>query len=360
MRLPKQCSFKRSLSPSHAIFMYEDFDGKTHEIPINETKIIGQKGHSTDAFDSEFNIKENITRQTLAQSNPQTVDLCFAPPDSQKIVCRLSLRVNAHSSIPFVCSDQSFVDQVKQFSQAYQERGGYAYLANRYLMRIFDGSWLWRNKDAPVIDITVKKYDGQALTIRSSLDGTIRLYTDLEQEGNCAELNELCEIATHRGFTKLCSAFEQALVNPKFPMFFDVKASIKHAFAQEIHPSQVFLDKDEKNSSRVYQRTRFFGTETPILGTYKVGAALACIDNWHPNAEKVIRVGAYGVDKQSLTVHRHPDTQKDIYTLLRDLESITKSLYSHSQNVDIDKEPFFDAHFVAANLIKGGLLNSGK
>ncbi|BDX08096.1 type I-F CRISPR-associated protein Csy3 [Planctobacterium marinum] len=338
--LPKRLSFQRSISPGQAIFTYSNGCEKNLPVPVQTIKVIGQKGHYTDAFDSNGDVKKATSRQTLAQSNPQTIDVCFAPVDAELVRCRFSLRINANSFSPFLCDEPEFTGKIRNFCDKYKEQGGYYYLAKRYLENIASGLWLWRSKDALGVEITITEETGNLLSIKDIDDGI--------------------NISKSSDFEKLARRIEETLCEPKKALFLDVTAQIKTAFAQEIHPSQCFTDKEENKASRVYQKTKVANEDTPIFGAYKVGAAVAMIDDWYPDAEKPIRVGSYGADKESATAFRHPETGLDLFSLLKNLEKITAELQESEAPPRLDSDVMKKSHFIAANLIKGGLFNRGK
>ena len=156
------------------------------------------------------------------------------------------------------------------------------------------------------------------------------------------------------GYNELVDQFTQALCDPKFCLFAEVEAKITPSFMQEIYPSQAFTEKDS-DIGRVYQDTIIDGKRTAILGAYKIGAALALIDDWYPDCDETIRVGVFGVIKDSNTSVRHPESKLDLYSLLMDIENITSEL-ADKKNIKSRNK----AHFVAANLIKGGLFQLGR
>ena len=245
---------------------------------------------------------------------------------------------NTNSVKPSNCNDNDVSAHLKLFSKTYQKHNGYKYLAQRYLDNIIKGVWLWRNSDALNIDIKITTQRNLEVT---SENITINRYKE-SFPTNLKSYNELVD------------QFTLALCDPKFCLFAEIEAEITPSFMQEIYPSQAFNEKDS-DIGRVYQDTKINGTRTAILGSYKIGAALALVDDWYPDCDETIRVGAFGVIKNSNTSVRHPESKLDLYSLLMDIENITSEL-ADKKNIESRNK----AHFVAANLIKGGLFQLGR
>ncbi|KMT66749.1 type I-F CRISPR-associated protein Csy3 [Catenovulum maritimum] len=337
MRLPNKLAYTRSLSPSIAIFLAVDAEGNKTPLSISTVKLIGQKSSASEAFNKDTSIKPTANVAKLVEGNPHTVEYCNVPYDCETLLCKFSLRINANSITPSNCNDDDVAKALKQFSIQYENAGGYRYLAKRYIENLLNGAWLWRNIDAPSIDIKITSHIGVSVIVEN-----VNLHKFDDNFPNNID-----------GYEELLTITSEALINPQKCIFLEVEAKIKPSLLQEIHPSQAFTDKGNP-IGRVYQDTVIGGNRTPILGSYKIGAALAMIDDWYLNAENRIRVGAFGVIKERNTSVRHPETGSDIYTILMRTEKITQQL--GKENLETQ----YDAHFLAANLVKGGLFQLGR
>lgn len=337
MKIPKKLSYQRSLSPSIAVFYSVDKEGKHTPLEIKTVKILGQKESASEAFDGDMNLKSNVENKVLSEGNPQTIDYCHAPADSEYLLCKFSLRVEASSLSPRVCDDNEVSDYLKSFAQLYAEFGGYHYLAQRYLVNILGAEWLWRNQNTINTDIA----------LRTSRDLSIEI----------SGVNQLR--FEHEWWTAipdwevLLEQFSNALQSPEQFLHIEVSAKLKVGFAQEVYPSQAFTDKSSDSKSRVYQKTGIEDKNTAIIGAYKVGAAIACIDDWYEDGGVPVRVGRFGVDKASSCIYRSPEQERDMFSLLKKIESMTHVMQASNSLSG-------DAHFIAANLIKGGLFQPGK
>jgi len=336
--LPSKLTYTRSISPSIGVFLSVDSDRNITPLNIQTVKVLGQKSNASEAFDKKAAIKKSTTHAKLAEGNPHTVEYCHVPYECKTLLCKFSLRVNANSFKPSNCNDEEVISSLQLFSEMYKKHDGYKYLAKRYLDNLFKGVWLWRNSDA--VNINIKVTTQRNLEVTSE-NITINRY-------------EESFLANLKGYNELVDQFTLALCDPKFCLFAEVVAEITPSFMQEVYPSQAFTEKDS-DIGRAYQDTKINGKRTAILGSYKIGAALALIDDWYPDSDESIRVGAFGVIKTSNTSVRHPDSKLDFYSMLMDIENITSEL-ADKKNIHSRSK----AHFVAANLIKGGLFQLGR
>ncbi|WP_348727774.1 type I-F CRISPR-associated protein Csy3 [Rheinheimera texasensis] len=337
MKLPQRFSYRRSLSPSVGVFTYLSKQGSEKPLPVKTVKILGQKEGVTEGFDNAMTPKATATAKKLGEGNPHTIEYCHVPYDATKLFCRFSLTVNANSMVPEVCSDVGVRESMSAFVQAYKTAEGFRYLAKRYLSQIFSGAWLWRNQYSLSTTIRVRTHTGRHLVAEN-----VQAY--IGQKGWQQTL---------AGWAELVEEFNEALTNPNKFLLCEVEAEIVPVTCQEVYPSQAFSEREDADAvGRIFQKTMADGLETPILGAYKIGAALAQIDDWFDDAVEPLRVGQYGVDKKTGTAFRTPEQGRDFFSIISQVEQL-------AEDIKKTKQPNDNAHFLAANLIKGGLFQKG-
>lgn len=337
MKLPQRFSYRRSLSPSVGVFTYLSKDGLEKPLPFNTVKVLGQKEGVTEGFDSAMLPKATATAKKLGEGNPHTIEYCHVPYDAKRLFCRFSLTVNANSVVPEVCSDVGVRESMSAFVQAYKAAEGFRYLAQRYLSQIFSGAWLWRNQYSLSTTIRVRTHTGRHLVA----------------ENVQAQIGQKGWQQTLAGWGELVEEFSEALTNPNKFLLCEVEAEIVPVPCQEIYPSQAFSERESAEAvGRIFQKTKADGVETPILGAYKIGAAIAQIDDWFDDAVESLRVGQYGVDRKTGTAFRTPEQGLDFFSIITQVEHLTEEIKS-------TKQPNNKAHFLAANLVKGGLFQKG-
>lgn len=341
MKLGKQLAYSRSISPSICVFYWRDQAGNMNPLEISGTKLVGQKEGFTEAYSGKGEIKAAATHKALAMGNPHTIEYCNAPPTAVSIGCHFSVRVESNVMSPYRVDDLEAKTELEQFTKTYQQKGGFRYLAKRYVMNICNGCWLWRNQNTLSTTIHITTSNGLSITV-----------TNAQQRRFTNDWHDL-----DSAIDDLANEISEAFGHPQKYCFIEVKAELKVAFAQEIHPSQAFIEKsDNTKPSKVYQSTNVDGKRTAIIGGFKVGAAIQQIDDWYPDADKALRVGSYGVDKAIISVYRHPSTGLDLYSQLKEIELLTAAIEATA----LTGEGLPDnAHFVAACMIKGGLFQQG-
>jgi len=341
MKLGRQLAYCHSLVPGICVFYWSDEAGNKYPLKIYEQKVLGLKDGFTEAYTGKYEVKASATRAALSMGNPHQIDYCFVPLQAQFIWCQYSLRVEANCMSPHRVDDVSVEETLKKFINSYANKNGLLYLAKRYTMNICSGRWLWRNQNTLETTINIVTSGGLKFEIdkvhqrRFSHD-----WSDFESK-----------------IMTLANEIHKGLLSPQNYCSMEVQAKLQLGMGAPIYPSQAFIDKDDSmKSSKIYQSINIDGTRTAILGSYKIGAAIQMIDDWYPDAEKPFRVGSYGVDKERTTVHRHPDTKLDLYSLLINIESIIDELeITNKSGENLPKQ----AHIIAACLIKGGLYQHG-
>ena len=96
------------------------------------------------------------------------------------------------------------------------------------------------------------------------------------------------------------------------------------------------------------------GRKTACFQEDKVGAAIQLIDDWwDEKAHKPLRVNEFGADKDDLITRRSPNTNKDFYSLLIQLDDFIEKL----KKMDVKKDAIAlaDMHYIMSVLCKGGL-----
>ena len=344
MELCKHLSYSRSLSPGKAVFFYQTADSDFVPLRVETARVVGQKSGYSEGFDANFQPK-NVERYELAYGNPQTIEACYVPPNIGELYCRFSLRVEANSLSPDLCSDPGVVKTLKQLAGLYQEHGGYIELARRYSRNLLMGTWLWRNRHNQGTRIEVKTSQGSHFAIEDvrHLDWFSEWPAPAE-----AQLNQL--------------AAEMAIALSRRDIFWfvDITAVMKTGFCQEIFPSQRFTERPDNHdepSKKLATVECIDGQLAACLHAQKVGAALQQIDDWWAeDAEQPLRVHQYGADSKNLTSMRHPVSGLDFYHLLGRADEFLELMSSSPASSLLPGE----IHYLMAVLTKGGLFQKGK
>ena len=345
MELPINFAYEGSITPGDVTFWAVWPDEVKTPLRYSSRVVLGLKEGAAAAYTSAGAIKEGVTAEALAQGNPHQVDYCCIPYNSQGVCCETSITITSDLFKPEKCSDISVKKTVNNLIMLYGSKIKWDELAERYLINICNGSWLWKNiKTAYYVNIELTAWPGFNKVI---FDDVVQGQFDKEY------------FRQHESWPLLVQLVIDVLSQPHRKVIFEIAAFVKLPKNSPIRPSQEFTEQpkgskktDHRHNSRVYQHTLIEGDKSPIIGCYKHGAAIAKIDDWYPDAEETIRVGHYGVDKENVTCHRHPSTGKDFFSLLKRADEFVKLLESDAV---LSEEIVNDLHYVMANIIKGGM-----
>lgn len=161
-----------------------------------------------------------------------------------------------------------------------------------------------------------------------------------------------------KSLEEFAAELEESLSYQQKFLFVDVTAKIKMEFCQEIFPSQLFIDKENRgngSAARQFMKcTMTDGRQAVSFGAYKVGAAIQKIDDWWlaEGAEYPLRVSEYGADRSRVLAMREPATKRDFYSLLDEITSMTEEMNK-------SKQPSSNAHYIMSVLVKGGMFQKG-
>ncbi|WP_282111210.1 type I-F CRISPR-associated protein Csy3 [Shewanella algicola] len=339
MKLPIHLSYQASIDPSDVIFLVVWPDGNKSPLKIHRRMINGLKEGSASAYKDNGDIDTTINAAQLAEGNIHEIDFCNVPFGAKALECLLSVSFVPKILEPYKCSDEQVKQQLSKLLFLYNKKIGLEELVTRYLINISNGSWLWENSSRAYstdIEITPWPWEHGPLIF----EDLRKNYADASCFKDYKHWNELVQLITN------------TLTTSSELFVLEVKATMQFPTCATIRPSQAFKRSAKGEKNRVYQSTEINDQTSPIFGCFKTGAAIAMIDDWYPNAEKTLRVGHYGVDKQNTVCYRAPETGKDFFSLLKRSDEFVETLNSEET---MTNETIKDLHFVVANLIKGGL-----
>ncbi|MEI8659160.1 type I-F CRISPR-associated protein Csy3 [Vibrio sp. Hal054] len=342
MKLPNSLSYMRSIDPSDIVFLVNWSDGKRTPLPYSSRTALGRKEGTSSAYKNDDEINKDVTEYSLAHGNPHEVDYCCVPYGAESIECEFSVSFASSLRKPFKCSDPEVKRTLVHLIKLYEQKVGWEELATRFLENICNGRWLWRNNEHTYsTSISIKPWPWEDEEAIISFNDIRRNYTDINK------------FRDHKDWEALIKLITDAFSQPNGLCIFEVSATIRLGKNAPIYPSQVFKEFVQGEKNRIYQKTEVDGEKSPILGCYKTGAAIATIDDWYPDAEEPLRISHYGAHKEDVYCYRHPNTGKDLFTLLQRADEYVEQLDAGHVLSD---ETINDLHFVVANLIKGGLL----
>lgn len=355
LKLPSSLAFCKSLNPTDAVFSQGVFSDPSEERPlvVEVRKNLGvMASMKVEAGDKD--------PEKVMDLNPTLSDRAILDPDCDTLIVRFGVDIVGMTHQPHACNDTRFIALVRDFHDAYAEIGGFRELAERYVRNIASGVWLWRNRTlSHAIEVTFSSDEGAFEPV--TVDGfAVPAGFEAELPG---------EIAT--ALDPMITAVETALRGGGLASM-QITGRARMGRGRETYPSQVFPVKeasgaDDKRGATDVSRILFHksvrGVKHAAMHMEKVGAALRAIDTWHngftdPETGRVLVkptrplvVNPYGQCREVNTALRYKEAPS-FRKLLMEMETITASMVTDPEDEDLQGK----AHFVMANLIRGGVM----
>lgn len=293
-------------------------------------------------------------------SNPQSVEYAIVPQGHDGVRLSFSVRFMPFSLTPYACNSKEVVEAYERLAAAYRAAGGFKTLALLYLWNIANARFAWRNRfQSDTMTVRVETRDGIKVTFNPlllSIDkpSSIEALAAAAIDGREDALAELLDGITHG----LSNDAEKS-----FTLHISWSATMEPG--QEVFPSQEYVreEKADKQLSRVFAKLPVFHGGRNLMQasmhSQKIGAALRHIDIWHDSEEydAPIAVNPYGGVQETSAVLRNVKSKRSFYDLRANADRLIGNLEAVTKPEDISG----DAHFVMANLIRGGVFGaSGK
>lgn len=332
--IPSVLSYERSIQPTVGYFFSESKDGKLKPLTVETSKLAGP-------FADYKSSRSKKTPEQLSAANIKEIDEVILPSDAEALVVTFNVSFLSKSLAPYASNNSEFKALIREFMGKYSQKGGTEILAERYAQSIALGLFMWRNIDS-----------ASSMTVTVSMpDDTVVFDSPLQP----SKRDEF--FAQNKdGIAKVSAFIAKGLSQREFFASMKVSARLSMPPGSEVFPSQEFIiNKSSKDPSRIYRSVSLDDKRQPIFTMAKIGNAIRTIDNWFPGSEgRSIAVEPFGIDKKNEVAVRIKH-KVDFYTLLENkLAGYTQELDDIDDISDI-QDP--DMHFVAACLIRGGVLS---
>lgn len=346
-KLPSFLNYNRSISPSEA-FMYAIIGNELAPVEVVERTVRGAMSNYKSEHVEKKEIKKTADKEhNIEAPNPQKIDVAFIPPEASGLSVKFSVVFDAASIAPTSCNDQEVRETLAEVATAYREKGGYHFLAKRYLWNIVNARTLWRNRIATEKKVVVT-FGEEKFTFDADAIPTDRYPGD---DYFSAE------------FHTIAKAIGDSLSGQSAPLFLEVDVRGTMAPGTEVYPSQEFASKEDKDrdgrtKSRVLSSVPRQGLNQATIHSQKIGNALRTIDEWHPQIDTygAIPAEVYGY----LHSHQVAVRAKGVTNLYQLLKKADKLKSVIEKAADIEDPLMDDVHYFFATLIRGGVFSKTK
>lgn len=329
-------------------------------IQITEGLFFGSRAGNDEKSRSPIEILEKGVRGQSSEdkaknpglSNPQSVEFAVIPLGHDKVELEFSIRFMPLALKPHACGNTSVGEAYSRLAEGYRNAGGFRVLAELYVWNIANARFAWRNRfQSDEMSVTIG-FNG----VEISFDP---FALSLDQPASLADLRAAMVSGSDTDLEELIAGVTEGLTSKSFGA--KVVWLAKMEPGQEVFPSQEYVreEKVDKNLSRVLAKLPAFFDGREIkqasMHSQKIGAALRHIDVWHDSdIYTAIAVNPYGGVQETSAVVREPRTKKSFYDIRAKADILLDGVEAATSSEDLSG----DAHFVMANLVRGGVFGS--
>lgn len=292
-------------------------------------------------------------------SNPQSVEYAIVPQGHDGVRLTFSARFMPFSLTPQSCNNTDVVSAYERLTSSYRAAGGYRTLAALYVWNVANARFAWRNRfQSDEMTVTVESEETGRLVFSPDLlslevPATLDQLAIAERSGNADGVEALIDEITH-GLSN--EDREASTIRVRWDAAMEP--------GQEVFPSQEYVRESlaDKQLSRVMAKLPTFHRGRELMQgsvhSQKIGAALRHIDVWHGSETHPypVAVNPYAGVQETGAVLRDPKSKRSFY----DLRAKAADLIGSVEAAETAEQIPGDAHFVIANLVRGGVFGSSK
>lgn len=261
--------------------------------------------------------------------NPQALDFAVLPPGCDTLLIDGTVVATSESLELHSCNSNEFKQAYVDFVEAFNKAGGMAMLAERYVMNMVNGAFLFRNRLGENVRCAVR-CAGNTVEVRES---------DLKSLG-VLSLQDVTNAEVRDKLQTIVGKMTDALTGKSRAMVFDVRCSAVMGHGQEVYPSQEFpLEsvelKSSSDSKRGYKDGRYLaralrsdGLSQVAFHARKASNALRSIDTWWPSATRALPVEPFGVDRSTQSAMRN--NEHEFYSIVMTMPEMTEQLLANN------------------------------
>lgn len=309
-------------------------------VRVHDMTVRGSISNYGDAYGSK---KKGDALANINSPNPQTIEAAYLPIEHDRVRLSFSMKLIPITVDSISCNNAVNTERLARFIHTYTEKDGFQTLASLMAWAMAAGLPLWRNRYG--FNRTVKVWEVGTSNQRDCIyDGSV--------EGvNAKKPDE--DLSGKR--QALIEAFAQTLKGEKPILLLNVEMESTVGFGMEVFPSQDFVVPDSNKSKKsrlLFQVNDGVQGKQAALHPQKIWAALRMIDVWHDDFDRIgpLTVEPLGYSHQHQQAYRKPDSKKDLYSCLVDIDDLTAELEAG--------EVSGRSHFLMANVMRGGVFSA--
>lgn len=336
--IPSVLSFEKKLVPSDG-YMYgttwENRYESAQPLLIKEKTIRGTIGNRLKESVANDPAKLNAE---IEKSNIQKVDACYLRENQDTLKIHFTLKVLGNLQEPSTCNDKNFLERYKNKVREYVETEGFEELGRRYALNIANGRFLWRNRvGASEVEVVVKSNPNEEGVGEKEWKFNAKSYPLRNFKEFDEKVSELGSL-----IAKTLSGDEESF------LILDIVCYAKVGEAQEVYPSEEFVDSPKTKSKNEKSKTLYEIDGQAAMHSQKIGNAIRTIDTWYSAYEEEgypISIEPYGTVTTKGTAFRIPAKKEDFFTLF--------DMMMEGEGLEREQ-----AHYVMGTLVRGGVFGA--
>lgn len=368
---PSTLAFTRSVEPSIFAFFAErstDSEQPKTRKPVLVTLEALRGTISNFIKENDFNNLINKAADEKSEKNPrnanlQSIEKATLPPEFDTLIVEGHISFLANTAVSCMSNDPGFMATYEPYHQLFTDLGGWQLLAERYLMNMVNGRWLWRNRS----QVAQAENSKLTITLNYKFINTEAVTIDIDALSiapkDCLKLTAIKDESKRKQLADLRDQIALALSAKgeeawKNGLRVNLKASAVIGAGATVYPSQEFASNTDKGPdgreiSKILAKRRIAGDQNQaILHEQKVGNAIRTIDTWYSDEAgdtRAIAAEPYGVVTTESAVYRDGKNSRHFYQIIGKLDKELERLQEDSQLTP-------DDYFFMAVIARGGVL----
>ncbi|MDD5272369.1 MAG: type I-F CRISPR-associated protein Csy3 [Methylovulum sp.] len=366
---PSTLAFTRSLEPSIFAFSATRSTGPKDSQPVLVT-LEALRGTISNFMDSSVlqghlaKTNDEKSEKNPRNANLQSVEKATLPIGYDTLIIEGHISFLANTAHSCMSNDPAFMDTYGPYHQHFTDQGGWQLLAERYVMNMANGRWLWRNRSQ------VAQADNGKLTLilsyqASGMAEAESIHVDALNIAakDCLKIAAISDTAVQQQLETLRDHIAAALCAQgadawKHGLRVNLKAEAVIGAGATVYPSQEFAtnkdkDTDGREISKILAKRRISADQyQAILHEQKVGNAIRTIDTWYDESlgdNRAIAAEPYGVVTTESMVYRDNKKARHFYDIIGKLD---KELARLQQDPQLTP----DDYFFMSVIVRGGVL----
>jgi CRISPR-associated protein Csy3 len=366
---PSTLAFTRSLEPSIFAFFAEHSKAQKEKLPVLVT-LEALRGTISNYMDNSVldghlaKSADEKSEKNPRNANLQSIEKATLPIGYDTLIVEGHISFLANTAASCMSNDPGFMQTYQPYHELFTEQEGWKILAERYLMNMVNGRWLWRNRTQ------VAQADGGRLTIHISYkpadaENATRIEIDaLNIPANqCLQISAIQNTEQREQLAALRDHIAAALSAKgeeawKQGLRVNLKAKAVIGEGATVYPSQEFASNTDKGPdgreiSKILAKRRIGQDQfQAILHEQKVGNAVRTIDTWYADDigdARAIAAEPYGVVTTESAVYRDGKKAHHFYQLIGKLDKELARLQADSKLMP-------DDYFFMSVIARGGVL----